>query len=721
MTELMLKYFQRKQQEVQSEKVYDSQCPFCSMQCKMQLIEQRVVSRKAYKTIGKDNPTTAGRLCIKGMNAHQHALHNQRIKQPLLKIDGEFVPVSWNEALQFIQKRFAEIQKTDGKDALSVYGSASLTNEEAYLLGKFARVALETKHIDYNGRLCMAAAATAANQTFGIDRGFTNTIHEIPHTRCIILAGTNIAECQPTIMPYFEKAKKNGAYIIAIDPRPTDTTKMSDFHLQNKPGTDVAIASALLKIIIDEQLVDESFVESRVNGFEDVKNSLHRLDLKEVEAMSGVSISDMRHVATTFAQEESGMIFTARGVEQQTDGTAAVRSFLNILLATGKIGKVNSGYGAITGQGNGQGAREHGQKADQLPGYRSIENKQDRKYVADVWGVKEKSLPGKGVPAYEMFEKVKQGEITGMFIMCSNPVVSNPNAHFVGQALKKLRLLVVVDMFLSETAKLADLVLPSSSYLEDQGTMTNIEGRVTLREACRPLPGEVKHDWQIICEIAEQIGKGKYFPFKNSEEIFNELRLSSRGGKADYYGITYDKIRRESGVLWPSPELNDKGTERLFTDGFAHEDGKAKMSVEVIHSTVPKDEPCSDYPLILTTGRVMSQYLTGEQTRKSPALAARDFESFMEIHPETGKEYSLDEGMLVNIESRHGNITVRTKWSKQMRKDTIFVPFHWTESQNVNKLVSGKMDPDCSMPGFKVIAVRVSPAYTNDMSENYVR
>ncbi|MCP3028336.1 molybdopterin oxidoreductase family protein [Halobacillus sp. A5] len=711
MTELMLKYFRSKQQDVQSEKVFDSQCPFCSMQCKMQLIEQKVVSRTTYKTIGRDNPTTQGRLCVKGMNAHQHTLHRDRLMYPLLKKNGEFVPVSWSEAMRVIRNRFNEIQENDGRDALSVYGSGSLTNEEAYLLGKFARIGLKTKHIDYNGRLCMASAATGANQSFGVDRGLTNSLQEVPHTKCIILAGTNIAECQPTIMPYFEQAKENGAYIIAIDPRETATTAVADLHLKNKPGSDLALARALLKIIVEENLVDKTFISERVNGFEEAAHEACSLDLEKYANVTGVSENQLYQTALTFGQEESGMIFTARGIEQQIDGTAAVRSFINLLLATGKIGRPYSGYGAITGQGNGQGGREHGQKADQLPGYRSIENEDDRAHVAEVWGVEADQIPRKGVSAYEMFEEMERGTIKGMLVMCSNPVVSNPNANFVKKALTNLNFLVAVDMFLSETAQLADLVLPSSSYLEDPGTMTNVEGRVTLREASRPLPGEVKHDWQIISEIAAVMGEGEKFSYESSEDIFNELRWATRGARADYYGITYEKIKRNQGILWPCPDLEHEGTQRLFENGFAHEGGKAEMVFTGGILGTQKESITDEFPLFLTTGRVMSHYLTGEQTRKSPSLAARHIESFMEIHPSTGEKFKLKANMLVRVTSAFGSIVVRSKYSEQIRKDTVFVPFHWGGEQNVNRLVADELDPDCRMPGFKLAAVNVEPAH----------
>jgi len=709
MTELLLKYFRTQQKAAPKEKRYDTQCPFCSMQCKMQLVEESIVSRKKYTVIGKDNPTSEGRLCIKGLNAHQHAMHHQRIKYPLKKVNGEFVQISWQEALNYIKENVNSIQKEHGKNAMAVYGSASITNEEAYLLGKFARVALQTKYIDYNGRLCMSAAATAANQTFGMDRGLTNSLAEIPYARVMILAGTNLAECQPTIVPYFEKAKENGAYIIAIDPRETATTKMADLHLKGRPGTDAALANGLLKVILEENLIDEAFLEKRVSGFSEVKEYIRTLDLTEIAELTGVPIEDIKKAGIKFGKEESGMILTARGIEQQTDGTAAVRNFLNILLATGKIGKPYSGYGAITGQGNGQGAREHGQKADQLPGYRSIENEEHRNFIANIWGIKEEELPRKGVSAFEMFEKIDEGEIKGMFLMCSNPVMSNPKANFVRRALEKLTFFVAVDMFISETAEMADIILPTSSYLEDEGTMTNLEGRVMLREASKPCPGSVKHDWQIICEIANVLGKGAYFSYEKAEDIFNELRKASKGGTADYSGITYERLRRERGILWPCPEEHHPGTVRLFEEKFATEDGKAKMAVVANKPVVLKESISREYPLYLTTGRVMSQYLTGVQTRKSASLSARNFESYLEIHPKTAQQYNISDSQLVTVESKRGKIVVRSKWSESIRPDTVFVPIHWSGTQNVNQLVGGELDPACRMPGFKVSAIKIQP------------
>ncbi|TFE31709.1 assimilatory nitrate reductase catalytic subunit NasC [Cohnella luojiensis] len=690
--------------------IFDTQCPFCSVQCKMQVVEDTDQNRrKTYTVIAKPNAASEGRLCIKGMNAYQHALTAERILRPMARVDGQLVPVTWEEAYERIKAKFSELCNRYGSDSIGVYGGGSLTNESGYLLGKFARVALQTKYIDYNGRFCMSAAASAGNKTFGMDRGLTNPLSDIALAKCIILAGTNIAECQPTLMPYFTRAKENGAYIIVIDPRETGTTAIADLHLKVKPGMDAALANGMQKVLLEEGLLDKKFLTDRTVGFEELRAHLQQLDLEEIAELTGVPSESIRKAANAYGKSSTGMIFTARGVEQQTDGYMAVRSFLNLVLMTGKIGKPGSGYGAVTGQGNGQGGREHGQKADQLPGYRMIDNPDHRAYVAGVWGIDPRDLPGKGVSAYEMMEKVHQEEIRALFVMGSNPLVSNPNADFVEEGLKKLDFLVVADMFLSETARLADLILPVSAYIENEGTLTNMEGRVLLREANRPVPGEAKHDWQILSGIADQLGKGKYFDFGSSEEIFNELRLASKGGIADYYGITYDRLRKEEGIYWPCPTVEDKSTGRLFESSFAHSSGKAE--IVCVENHLP-DEPTNEqYPLTLTTGRVLTHYLTGVQTRRSHTLAARDFESFVEIHPRTARKLGIKDASLVRLESRRGDIVVRSRYRADIREDTVFVPMHWGDIQNVNKITNPALDPTCRMPGFKSCAVRMTMLY----------
>jgi assimilatory nitrate reductase catalytic subunit len=553
----------------------------------------------------------------------------------------------------------------------------------------------------------MSAAASAGAKTFGVDRGLTCRLSDIPLARCIILAGTNIAECQPTLMPYFTKAKENGATIIVIDPRVTATASIADIHLQIKPGTDAALANGMLKVLLEEDMINQKFIAARTNGFDELKEHLSTVSLQEVAELTGIDEASIRKAAAAYGQAPTGIIFTARGVEQQTDGHVAVRNFLNMVLATGKIGKPGCGYGAVTGQGNGQGGREHGQKSDQLPGYRSIESDVDRSYVAEVWGIDPEKLPRKGVSAYEMMELVHQRAIRALFVMGSNPVVSNPNANLVEQGLSKTDFLVVADMFLSETARMADVVLPVTAYLENEGTLTNLEGRVLLRETTLSAPGETRHDWAILCELANRLGKSAYFPFQSAEQIFNELRVASRGGLADYYGITYDRLRREGGVYWPCPSTEQEGIGNMFNNSFAHPDGKAIF--HPVQSRLPQEIPNGEFPLTMTNGRVLSHYLTGVQTRRSPSLAARSVENYIEIHPRTARKYQIEDGEWVEVRSRRGSFNVRSRITDQIREDTLFVPMHWGGVQNVNKATSPELDPNCKMPGFKTSTVIIKP------------
>lgn len=703
----LLNHFRDLEQKYTVATTDKSQCPYCSMQCTMMVHQERTpYSAKMIISANKDDPVVQGKMCVKGMEAHVPSIHTERLRTPLLRQNGKLVPVSWRTALNWLKRKIIGLQQQYGRDAIGVYGGGSLTNEESYLLGKFARVALETRFIDYNGRFCMSSAAAAGNQAFGIDRGLTNPLSDIPLANCIILAGTNIADCQPTMMPYIRKAKANGAYIIAIDPRVTGTTKVADLHLQVKPGMDAALVNGMLKVLLEEDYVDWEFVRNHTDGAQELADYLKSVHLGEVSLQTGVPVDQIVQAARAYGQAETGVVFTARGVEQHAHGVRNVRNFLNLVLLTGKIGRPGSGYGAITGQANGQGGREHGQKADQLPGYRLIENPEHRRYLAKVWGVKESRLPRKGVSAYEMFQAVMDDQLRSMLIISSNPVVSNPNAHLVEEALRKLDLLVVIDLFLSETAELAHLVLPGSSFLEDEGTMTTLEGRVTLRKAVQRLPGKAKLDWQIIAEIAQALGKGSKFRYRCAEDIFNELRTASKGGIADYSGISYARIEREDGVFWPCPSEEEAPAIRLFEDRrFYHADGRAKLL------TVPnpaEHEPATqEYPLILTTGRVMHHYLSGVQTRRTPALQAKVPEPFLQIHPETAERLGLEDGKRARVISRRGEIELTVKMSQDIRHDTVFVPFHWGGEMCINRLTLPELDPQSRMPAFKACSVRV--------------
>lgn len=692
----------------------DSQCPYCSVQCKLRLTPEPASGGEPgepfrYRAQGAPNAASQGRACVKGLNAHQHAFSSERLLQPLIRREGRLEPCGWDEALDAVAELWRSRIAAGDPDSIGFYGGGSLTNESAYWLGKFARIGVGTRHIDYNGRFCMSAAASAGVRAFGLDRGLTFRLSDIPEAKCILLAGTNVAECQPTLMPYFNEAKENGAYLIVVDPRRTKTAEAADLHLQLRPGTDALLAVLLLRLVLDEGLEDRAFIEARTEGFDEARRQAEALDPAEAAARCGVPLEDARSAARAYASAETAILCTARGVEQQTDGHEAVRQLLNLVLATGQIGRPGCGYGAITGQGNGQGGREHGQKADQLPGYRSIEDPADRAHAAAVWGVPPDSIPGKGVSAFDMMRLVHEGRIRALLVMGSNPVVSNPHAGFVEEALGRLDQLVVADLFLTETARMAHVVLPVASYLENEGTLTNLEGRVLLREASMPPPGEAWADWAVLNALAERLDRQERFRCGSAEAIFEELRRASRGGAADYAGISYERLRKEGGVYWPCPSEEEDGQGLLFADGFARPGGRAQFAARTEAGTGAVDETDGGYPLLLTNGRVLAHYLTGAQTRRSPALASRELESFLELHPRTAAALGIEEGEWVSVVSRQGEFAARGRLNAGIREDTVFAPMHWGGRQNVNRATRPELDPVCRMPGFKTTAVRVRP------------
>nr|WP_276322080.1 molybdopterin oxidoreductase family protein [Paenibacillus thalictri] len=683
-----------------------SHCCFCSMQCAMKLIPGDKGPGLTIKP-SPDFPVATGRLCQKGLNALEHVRHTDRLLYPQRRQSREapWNRVGWEETTGAIAGQIRRIQERYGNDAVAVYGGGSLTNEVCYLLGKFARVALRTKYIDYNGRYCMSSAAAAGNQAFGLDRGMTMPLSAIPETDYLILAGTNIAECQPTMMPYILEAKKKGATIVTIDPRNTMTSKSADIHIRLQPGFDSVFVSGLLHVIVNEKLYDERFVFERTSGFEQLADAVRDFTPARVEELTGVLESVVRTVARGFAKAQRGIVLTARGLEQQVNGVENTLQYINLALLTGKVGKPGCGYGAVTGQANGQGGREHGQKADQLPGYRSIEDPAARAHVATVWGIDPDELPGKGVSAYEMLMKADEGEIKAMIVLGSNPLVSSPNNSRVERALNKLELLVVVDLFETETARLAHWLLPGSSFLEGEGTLTNLEGRVFHRAQALELPGECKLDYRLICEWAAALGKGDYFQYDGIEDVFLEMCRASSGGKADYGGLNYGRLKREKGVFWPCPAPDHPGSPLLFQERFAHPDGKARLFG--ILPKMPAEPIDEQYPYILTTGRLSNHYLSGAQTRRTEALAKKTPVPVAEIHPWLAGKIGLRVGERIRITSRRGSIVLQVKVTEGIQPRTVFVPFHWGEELSINRLTVDALDPTSRMPEFKLCAVRI--------------
>jgi assimilatory nitrate reductase catalytic subunit len=680
-------------------------CPYCALQCGM-----RIAPDGATVSGDEEFPVNNGALCVKGWTSAELLNHPDRLLRPLKRnARGVLAPVSWDEAFKTIAGAFQTTQAKHGRDAVGVLGGGSLTNEKAYLLGKFARVALRTANIDYNGRFCMSSAAAASVSAFGVDRGLPFPVSDIARAEVILLVGANPAETMPPLMQYFERARANGARLIVADPRRTLTAQSAQLHLRLIPGTDAALAGGLLHILIRDRLIDEAYIRGRTEGFGEVKAVAAAYWPDRVERVTGVAEANLVEAAQVLGNARSAMILTARGPEQQSQGVNNALAFINLALALGLPGRPYSGFGAITGQGNGQGGREHGQKADQLPGYRRIDDPEAREWVARVWGVEEGEIPGPGKSANELLLSLGD-DVKALFTIGFNFAVSAPDAIVVIDRARRLDFFCSSDFFLSETARMADVVLPAAMWAEEEGTMTNLEGRVIRRRRAKQPPPDVKSDIEIMCELAARLGRGRYFNYAGAEEVFNELRRASQGGVADYYGITWQKIEENQGVYWPCPGEAHPGTPRLFTNSFPTPSGRARF--HAVRHAAPDEETDAEYPLFLTTGRVLAQYQSGAQTRRVAKLREMSAEPRAEFHPRAASAYGLRDGETVNLVTRRGRATFKVKVTPCAHEDTVFVPFHWGGEQSVNRLTNAALDPVSRMPEFKVCAVRVEKLET---------
>jgi assimilatory nitrate reductase catalytic subunit len=685
------------------DKVVSTHCPYCAVQCGMNLLvaDNYVVGFEPRY----DFPVNEGRLCPKGVTAYLQTHHPDRLLHPLIKRNGAFEKATWDEALDLIASKFKAIQEKYGKDAIGIYSGSSLTTEKTYLMGKFARVGLQTRYIDYNGRLCMVSAAAGNNKAFGIDRA-ANPWVDIPLAEVLILAGANCAETFPVLNKFLWQQRDNGGRWIVIDPRETPTARQGDIHLQLKPGTDVAVANGMMNVIIRENLIDEEFIRNSTNDWEATREVMMKYTPDVASQISGVPAEKIVQAALLYGRAKTGMIMHARGIEHHTNGVNNVLSYINIVLATGKIGAPGRGYGTITGQGNGQGGREHGQKADQLPGQRSIMNPEHRKYMASVWGVDESEIPQAGVSVVEMFQKMREGEIKALFSLCNNGMVSLPDTNRIRQSLEGLEFYVNMDFFMSESSRYADVVLPGTTWAEDEGVTANSEARVVKINKAVDAPGEAKTEWWVINQLAKRLGRERYFNFQSPREIFDELRVASKGGNADYYGITYEKIERQNGVFWMCPTEDHPGTPRLFEDKkFFHLDKKAKF--HAVEYNPPAEVPDAEFPLALTTGRVVYQYLSGNQTRRIGFLVQQCPEPYVEIHPETAMKLKINDGERVKVISRRGEGVFPALIVKTIRPDTIFIPYHWGENLAANQLTNPKLDPTSKIPEYKACSARI--------------
>lgn len=658
---------------------------------------------------GRDFPTNRGGLCKKGWTSAELLASGGRITTPLLKdASGEFREAGWDEALDLVASTLADIRTVHGADAVGVFGGGGLTNEKAYQLGKFARIALGTSRIDYNGRFCMSSAAAAGNRAFGVDRGLPFPLSDLDEASTILMLGSNVGETMPPFIGHLAGAQAAGGLIV-VDPRRSSTAKLTadgkGLHLQPAPATDLILLLGLIHIVIAEHLVDETYVAERTTGFADLRRSVSAWWPERVQASTGVPVEQLREVARRLASGDGSYILTGRGIEQHVDGTDTTTAAINLSLILGLPGRPGSGYGTLTGQGNGQGGREHGQKCDQLPGYRKITDPAGRRHVAAVWGVDESILPGPGLPAVELLAGLGRPDgVRALLVHGSNVVVSAPNVSRVREGLARLDLLVVCDFFLSETAALADVVLPVTQWAEEEGTMTSLEGRVIRRRQALDAPTGARTELWIMHELARRLDSPSTFS-TDPREVFDELARASAGGIADYSGISYELLDTEAPVFWPYP-VGSTGTPRLFSESFAHPDGLARIVAVAPHAK--SEELYSGGQLTLITGRLLEHYQSGAQTRRVEELNTAQPEVFAQIHPATAARLAIVDGGMLELSNSRGRLRCRARLSTDIRHDTVFVPFHYAGADSANLLTQDATDPISGMPDFKTAAVTVS-------------
>jgi len=712
---------------VQPERLVKTHCCFCGQQCGMQL----KVRGNAITGIEPwyEFPFNAGMMCPKGVKRYLQQGHPDRLLHAYRKdpaASGGFRELPYGEAIRRVADEISRIQEAHGNDAFAVLSGASLTTEKTYLMGKFAHMCLRTSNIDYNGRLCMVSAAAGNKQAFGIDRA-ANPWSDILGAEVVWISGANVAECAPITTNYVWQAREHGAKVIVVDPRITPLARTCDLFLPVKPGRDAALFNGVLHLMIENGWVDREFVERHTVGFDAAAEEASAWTPRRTAEVTGIAEARIRQAAEWWGTAKSSFLLHARGLEHHSSGVLNVLSAINVVLASGRIGREACGYATITGQGNGQGGREHGQKADQLPGARDLGNPEHRAYVAGVWGIEPEELPQPGVDAYEIVRKIDRGEIKGLLSICFNPVVSLPDNNFVRRALEKLEFFVAIDFFLSETARYAHVVLPGSLHEEDEGTVTQVEGRIVKVNRAVDPPGEARQDWRIVQDVARALGRERGLTFAGPREIFEELRVASKGHVADYSGVTWERVEQSHGVFWPCPEETPEGvpapgpqgTPRLFEPGswnpiargagpFYFPDGRARFHPTPYRG--PAEDVDGEYPVILTTGRVVSQFLSGNQTRRIGPLVDQYPEPRLEIHPRLAARLGVADGDWVTAESRRGDCTLRASVVTTIRPDTVFIPYHWGGRKSANQLTISAQDPTSKIPEYKVCAVRVRKA-----------
>ena len=664
-------------------------CPYCGVGCGMYL---GVRGDQVVHCRGDDqNPASHGSLCVKGRFGHAFVNHPERLTSPLVKRDGNFVEATWDEALKLVAEKFSQY-KADKFAALS---SAKTTNEENYLVQKFTRAVMGTHDIDHCARLCHAPSVAGLAQSFG-SGAMTNSIGEISDAACILAIGTNTTAAHPVIGLEIKRAVRKGAKLIVANPKRIELCRSAEMFLQHRPGSDVALMMGMMRVIVEEELLDRAFIQERCENFEAFEESLAQFDVDFVEQTTGVPRQKIADAARCYATHKPAAIFYAMGITQHTHGTDNVLATSNLALLTGNVGLPSTGVNPLRGQNNVQGACDMAALPNVYPGYQKVNNPQVKAKFETAWDCELSDSPG--LTHTEIFDAICAGRIEAMYLVGENPVISEANSKHVEEALDRLKFLVVQDIFLTETAELADVVLPATTFAEKDGTFTNTERRVQrVRQAIQPV-GDSKPDWWITCEIARRMG-ARGFDFSGPEEVMEEIvRLTP-----SYAGISYERLA-SGGLQWPCPTPEHPGTRFLHGERFATPSGKGRfLPLQYRPSAeVPDDE----YPLILTTDRSLFHFHTATMTRKVKGLEALNPRELLRINPQDADRFGVTDGESVRVASRRGEVTVRVKLTEVCPPGVVSTTFHFAESP-INVLTNPALDPVAKIPETKVTAVRI--------------
>ena len=675
-------------------------CPYCGVGCQIEMLVQ---DGKILRSNGIEQQwPNDGRLCIKGRFGYDFIQSKERLTHPLIKKNGRFVKASWDEALDLIATKFNETLEKYGNEALAGYSSAKCTNEDNYIFQKFIRCVVGNNNVDYCTRLCHASTVTAMLRSIGDGAG-SNSIEDFETTDCLLVCGNNIIETHPITATYVKRGISKGMQVIIIDPKWTPLVKHAKIWLQPRLGTDVALLNGMIHSIIKDDLIDEEFILSRLDGgreaFEELKKICQKYTPQYVEAITGVPKSKMIEAARIYATSPTAMIATGMGMSQQLTGTNNVFSLINMMLICGQIGKERAGIDPPRGQNNVQGATDVGASPINYPGYIPIGNDENRRKVAGIWGVPFETLSSKpGLTTVEIVKAAYEGKVKALYIMGENPMLTDPNLNHAKAAFEKLDFLVVQDIFHTETTPFADVILPAASFAEKNGTFVNSDRRVLRVRKVVDSPGEARQDWEIIQEIARRMGK-PMTAYKDESEIFDEItKVTPMMG-----GINYERIEQQ-GIQWPCPDKNHPGTPTLFLEKFNTANGKAKLNPV---DYLPQNEKTSyEYPFLLNSGRILFQYHSSTMSRKNEALNAFANKSYVLMHSNDAAKNKLENGCSVKLTSARGELQTTLRISDEVLEGELFMPWHFSESA-VNNLTRDELDPHSKIAAFKLSACKV--------------